>query len=350
MPQPDLRNDTVGVIATLRADAADIDPLGHAASLADADAFAGQAEFVAHLASSPVVAVATLYRERNREAVLAQHYFRRTVGWANIMVFLTAVASAGLLALQTVVDAETRWPYVALGVAGVLTGGAAATLIGLARDAGLLARWRTGRATAEEARLRFFETLAATAGAATAALHLEYFRRFQLEAQLAYHAGRRRRLGRSLVLVLAAGGVAVFIAAAANGVGGILGAVDPDLVAIAALAVVGTAAGSLATATASIGQFRESREHHDEVWRALLDLTGRLDAVRAAVGAGDLTALTGFVEATHEIMRGEHVAWLQRQEKIAATLDELDSALSRARDKPPPARPKAVEAVEKAGG
>jgi hypothetical protein len=343
MPNPDQRKAAVDVVAALPADAADIDPVGHA------DLLEGVAdEFAAQLRSSPVVAVATLYRESDREAALTQRYFRRTVGWANVMVFLTAVASAGLLALQALVDPETRWPYVALGVVGVLTGGAAATLIGLARDAGLLARWRTTRAAAEIARLRYFETLAGSADAATAPLHLEYFRRFAVDGQLAYHAGRRQRLGRALALVLAAGGAAVFLAAAANGLGGILGAVDPKLVAIAALAVVGTAAGSLATATASIGQFRENREHHDEVWRSLLDLTGRLDAVRAAVGAGDLSALSGFVEATHEIMRGEHVAWLQRQEKIAASLDELDTALSRARDKQPPAsRPKPVEVVER---
>jgi hypothetical protein len=343
MPHPEQRRNAVEVIAALPADSADIDPVGHAGLLGGvAD------DFVVQLRSSPVVAVATLYRDCDHEADRTHRTFRRTVGWANAMVFLTAVASAGLLGLQALVDPETRWPYVALGIVGVLTGGAAATLIGLARDAGLLARWRATRAAAEIARLRYFETLAGTADAATAPLHLEYFRRFALEGQLAYHAGRRQRLGRALMFVLAGGGVAVFLAAAANGLGGILGAVDPKLVAIAALAVVGTAAGSLATATASIGQFRENREHHDEVWRSLLDLTGRLDAVRAAVGAGDLAALAGFVEATHEIMRGEHATWLQRQEKIAATLDELDTALSRARDKqPPPSRPKPVEVVER---
>jgi hypothetical protein len=328
MSPTDVHDDYGAAIRALPPSLPDIDPV------AQADALSGHVpDFASCLMHSEVLAQAQLYSASDRRAGEAQSLFQRFTRGANGAICATAVLSAGLLVLPVLLPENAPgWSSVLLGCAGVLAGGVGAMLLGLVRESGLLRQWMRSRAEAEVARTDYFEALAAVALPHLAVPFLEYFCRFQLTSQIDYHQQRARVHNRSANRMLALGAGAVFMGAVANGLGGILGASDPKLTAVAAFGVIGAALGSLAAAMASLGQFQSNQARHEETWRALMRLRGKIDGLRVAVMAGDIAVLREFTKSVHEVMKLEHEKWLQNEQKINTALDQLDVALARSED------------------
>jgi hypothetical protein len=315
------------LIDGLQAEDGAVAPHAHAALLK-----AHQPELAARLLASDVASVANRYERADREALSAQSALRRSVHWANLAIAAAAVANGLLLGLAAGSAKGDALPVKAvfvLGVSGVVAGAAGAMLLGLARQGGWLGRWMRQRGDAELQRRRYFETILRKLPATALPSFVEYFRRFQIDDQLKYHDARASSHGRKARVLLILGAVASLVAAVASGLGGLLAVSDPRQAAWAAFGVIGGAVGAYAASAAAMGQFQSIRDLHEEGWRLLIDLRGRLDEVRAGAKAGDASVVENFLTAVHEAMKSENERWLEAEQRMRAAAEQLEEALKR---------------------
>jgi len=321
-----------------RADDYVISPTQHA------DGLAAQAPALAKLLRcSELSTIARSYERKGAEAGQAQAVFKRTVDRANWAVLLTAIFSALLLAtpLASFLGAGLGKAQIVLGICGVLSGALGAMWLFKVREGRLLERWMGARAGAETRRLEYF-ALAATwrdDGAPSEIplplLQCEYFRRYQLDVQIAYYGGRAADHERAANLWLGLSAFAVFLAMAATGIGGVAGGITGSaLVAFAGLGVIATALASFASAREATSQDRRNAERYSRTLEALEGLSARLDAVREAAARGEREPLEQFVAAVHEQLSLEHRQWLETSESTKASMAELEGSLAKLQTKP----------------
>ncbi|MHC4248112.1 MAG: hypothetical protein ACYS9X_03195 [Planctomycetota bacterium] len=322
------------------------------------------------LRNSEVETVARQYEEYNTLALQAQNAFKRIAGRANWAVLLSALVGTAVLVAgvvrtederadgQTVAKtapsttasaregsstAQRCWltPWrslvIALSIAGVLSGGVGSMWVFRVREGRLLERWMTARAKAETARLQYFERVVAPqesgpeGGAiGLALLQLEYFVRYQLEVQLAFYSRRGEEHRQAADRTLSYGGLGVLCTALGAGLGGALGVlVDPGLVSVVALAMVGAAVSSYASNKEATNQDRRNAERYGRTRDALWDLRAKLDQVRDAVASERRQALELYVASVHEHLSLEHRQWVSSVSSISATVSGLDRELAR---------------------
>jgi hypothetical protein len=297
-------------------------------------------DLVAILISTELAITGRQYEAKDQEALAAQKEFRRIFNRANLLVLLTAVLTA--LVLTTGVlsallpDTFERILLIALSAGSVIAGALAAKDLYMIRQGKLLEDWMTKRAAAESKRLEFFYTMAkaeipaAENGVPLNLLKLEYFRRFQLDVQLAFFSRRSADHKKEAKKSLAFSGIAIAGAAIVTGLAGVLTIVNASFAAIASLGAVFTALSSYATLREQIYQSQRIAERYALTSDALQDLYKRLDAVRKAVLADGQEPLLGYIEAIHEVLLAEHKQWLGEQEQRSPVLDKLDSLLKNA--------------------
>jgi hypothetical protein len=334
----DLAIDTVGAG---EADDYVISPTKHA------EEFKDKAPALATiLSSSAVRATARQYEDEDGAALAAQREFRRVSGRANLSVFATGVFVALVMAVGAGAGLLPGWAdktlLVILSMGGVVCGALAHNDLATVRQGGLLEDWMTKRASAETARLDYFERVVEPSGrqddANTGQLQLfqlEYFRRFQFDVQRAYYHKRSQEHRAEAKKTLSYSGWAVFGAAVATGFTGLLGAAAGSrFAAIGAFGAVFTGLSSFASMREAMNQDRRNAERYERTHRVLNDLYKRLDDVRAAVQAKGAQPLGEFVDAVHEQLSLEHRQWLgQRAEargafaKLESTLKELSSQI-----------------------
>jgi hypothetical protein len=308
-------------------------PTQHTASLAES-----APALCRILRRAKMEAAARQYERLDADAVAAQWKFKRNMTQANWAVFATATLSAatmatGLLAAPFGKGMETAL-LICLGLAAVLTGAFASMWLFRVREGSLLEVWMRARAAAETARLSYFTTLLREhdAGAAELPLpilKLEYFRRYQLDVQIAFYAERGRAHQQSAEWTLLLGGLAVALASFAAGAAGLLGAVATQWASLAALGVIGTALASFAATREAMNQDRRNAERYRRTLAALETLRGRLDEVRLGVLMGSTDVLEEFVAAVHEQVSLEHRQWLEGGESTRSALSKLDEALEK---------------------
>lgn len=307
-----------------------------------ADRFAESApRLEAVLRQSAVTTTAESFEQHNQEAKENQRRFKQTARRAAVAVMATTIAGA-LIMIAGVIGDEFRAGWlIAFGVLGIVAGSLGTMWMFILRQGKLLDAWMRTRAQAETDRLEYFARATTPTPGETglALLRLEFFRRYQLEVQRTYYRGRgaQHRAGASRTLGL--GAIAVFLAAVATGLGGILGAHILELSALAALGIVGSALGSMASSSEAANQDRRNAERYDRTRFALDELKKKLDDVRTAVATGDLEVLPQFVKAVHEELSLEHRQWLKQSELQRAGLAELERHLEEARGKLDAAQP-----------
>jgi hypothetical protein len=190
----------------------------------------------------------------------------------------------------------------------------------------------TARARAETKRLSYFSYIAHASAEPLdrqlELLKLEYFRRYQLDLQLAYYKSRRsgHRNSAERTLDLSAG--AVMVAAIASGAAGVLGALSSEWAALGSLAVFGAALQAFAAARESLHQDRRNAERYEHSAQALQGLRERLDDVRGGIAAGSPSVLTEYVTAVQDQLSLEHRQWLEAAENMQAAVARLEKALS----------------------
>ena len=292
-------------------------------------------KLAALLTGTGPVELAQQYAEADLEALTAERTFKRWVIRANWAVLATATVSALLMAVALLSDSLGGWTQaalIALALIGVTSGGIASMSLFRVKQGRLLEDWMTARARAETKRLSYFSYIVNASveplDRELELLKLEYFRRYQLDLQLAYYKSRRsgHRDSAERTLDLSAG--AVMVAAIASGAAGVLGALRSEWAALGSIAVFGAALQSFAAARESLHQDRRNAERYDHSGQALQGLRERLDDVRGGIAAGSPSVLTEYVTAVQDQLSLEHRQWLEAAENMQAAVARLEKALS----------------------
>jgi uncharacterized membrane protein HdeD (DUF308 family) len=281
--------------------------------------------------------LALQYERLDRQAGDTQKKFKRAMAWANRALLLTTILGAGIMVVAILAATWARDVAdelsVIIGLVAVVSGGFASMSLFRVREGNLLEAWMSARAHAETTRLSYFSTLAqghddGTSDPPLGLLKLEYFRRYQLDVQIAYYAGRGEAHRRSADWTLMIGGFAVAAGAVLAGSAGVLAATDSRWAALAALGVIGTAGAAFAATREAVNQDRRNAERYGRTLSALEILRGRLDDVRGGVLAGSQEVLEEYVAAVHEQLSLEHREWLSGAESTRSAIGKMDETLA----------------------
>jgi hypothetical protein len=250
-------------------------------------------------------------------------------------VLATAAVSALLMAvalLAGILGALTQPALIVLALIGVASGAFASMSLFRVKEGRLLEDWMAARARAETKRLSYFSYIVnSSAGPLDSELELlklEYFRRYQLDLQLAYYKSRRSGHRNSAKRTLDISAVSVLVAAIASGAAGVLGALNSQWAALGSVAVFGAALQGFAAAREAINQDRRNAERYDNSAQALQGLRERLDDVRHSIAAGSTSVLGEYVGAVQDQLSLEHRQWLEGAENMQAAVARLEKALS----------------------
>jgi hypothetical protein len=272
----------------------------------------------------------------------AQNEFKRVFNRANLTVLGTGVSVALFMAAAATGNVLPGWAertlLVVFSLAGVVCGALASKDLMTIRQGNLLETWMSKRALAETRRLDYFSMVTKARGRATGEsngplenLKLEYFRRFQLDVQRAYYRERAKDHREEASKTLSYSGWAVFGAAIATGSAGVLGtSVHASLAAVGGLGAIFTGLSSFASMQEAVYQSRRNAERYERTCDVLEKLTGRLEAVREAAGAGREQVLCDFVEAVHEQLSLEHRQWLGDLGEARGAFARLENTLQNA--------------------
>lgn len=291
------------------------------------------------LKSSRVDVTCKQFEEAGEKAVAAKITFERTARRTNRAVLATAVVGALVLVAAAMPEFSGRSAVMGvLGVAGVITGGLAGMLMHRIDGGGYLKKWMSRRAKAESHRLGLFELVTAAPKDAEEAsevplslLQLEYFRRYQVDVQIAYYKGAGAKHEAVARKNLKLSSVAVFVAAAATGIAGVFGATAND--AFATFAAVGVVAAALSAFVArreAITQDGRNAERYERSGEALVKLSALLDEVRDAAAADNRKPMEAFVAAVHEHLSVEHRQWIEAAESTSQAMTKLKKELEAA--------------------
>jgi hypothetical protein len=158
-------------------------------------------------------------------------------------------------------------------------------------------------------------------------LKLEYFRRYQLDMQLAYCRYFYQRHLEAADKKLTYGGLAAGSAAFASGAAALIASLDALLASLAAFGVMATAWSAFLSRDEAIYQ---DRRNADRLRRALFQLENlamRLDDVREAVEAGSKAQLQDFVMAIHRQIALTHQEWLTSAESAGDAVGKMEETL-----------------------
>ena len=160
-------------------------------------------------------------------------------------------------------------------------------------------------------------------------LQLEYFRRFQLDVQLAYYAGRGEQHREEASKSVRLGSYAALATMLGSGLAAGFGAVSSELASLAVLGVVGAALASLAANREALSQDRRNAERYRRTLFALEEISKDLDRVRRAAAARDREMVARFVDAVNDELSLEHRQWLKEIEGASKPVRELKQALEK---------------------
>jgi SMODS and SLOG-associating 2TM effector domain 1 len=325
-----IMSDAARIIGSGSPDDYGLSPVEHAAQLKTS-----APKLAALLTRSAPVELAHQYADADTEALAAERKFKRWVIRANRAVLATATVSALLMAVALLagrLGGLTQTILIVLALMGVATGGIASMSLFRVKEGRLLEDWMTARARAETKRLSYFSYIVnSSAGPLDLQLELlklEYFRRYQLDLQLAYYKTRRSGHRNSAERTLDISAGSVLVAAIASGAAGVLGALRSEWAALGSLAVFGAALQAFAAARESLNQDRRNAERYDNTAQALQGLRERLDDVRLGIAAGSTSVLGEYVAAVQDQLSLEHRQWLEGAENMQAAVARLEKALS----------------------
>jgi SMODS and SLOG-associating 2TM effector domain 1 len=320
-----------------RTDDYKIEPTRHAGELA-----AKAPSLALALRKSELSVVSEEYERLDGQANRHQHTFKDTANRANWAVFLTACFSTLLLVagpLKSVAGLPLGVVHPILGVCGVISGALGSMWVYRAREGKLLDNWMRARAAAESLRTQYFETITSLQLADSnspitpALLQFEYFRRYQLDVQVAFYRRRAEDHGRDADRLLVTSAYSVALASISAGLAAVLSGVNPAWISIAALGTAATALASFASTKESVNQSRRNMERYTNTCDALTLLKRKLDAVRTAAAAGEMEPMKQFVKAAHEQIGAEHRQWLAAAKSMQPAIDKLEDTLSKLKSK-----------------
>jgi hypothetical protein len=287
------------------------------------------------LKGSLVGAVVKQYRDTDTAAILAQRRLKNYSSLANVSLFLATGASSLIMVFSLLITEPLVYTTSA-ALAGFAFAAIAAFCLNMIRSGQMLEGWMKERAEAEMHRLRFFKLVTSQAADADPDSNLplvllEYFRRFQLDIQIAFYRERGRQHAGAAHRKLVWGASALGLVSLLNAAAGLLTNYALQWSALAAVALVVQSFATSTSNSESLNQDGRNAERFKRVYRNLANLAGRLDEVRSAVAAGDLGMLDSFVDAVHEGLSAEHRQWTEDIGQIGSAVDKLSEKLKNVR-------------------
>jgi len=277
------------------------------------------------------------YEQEDQKAIYAQKRYRRFSKLARRATFLTTIFSVTLIMAGTLkgipdfLDPASQLPDIALRASAILAivfGGMASALIMLIKGEKMLEKWMKHRAAAEEERISFFETMAELVNDRSAEIQLivlEYFRRYQLDMQIAYYTIRsgqlERKANRTVLMLAIAGGLVIIV----NGITGILGA---EWAVVGSLALIIQAYTAMVSNRENSDQNERNALRYAGVRRQLSALKARLPEIRQKLMTGSGQILLKCMKAVHEPMATEHRQWLETMRGTSAAMNDLEESLA----------------------
>ena len=290
------------------------------------------------LSSSRIQGTAKQFEGCDQEAIAAQEQFKETARRANWAVLLTSCCGAFVFVVNVLdfPDNLEEIFFLALGVGAVIIGALGTMYVNRIQAGKMLEAWMSRRAKAETHRLSLFELvtgfhdhLQTDSDIPLPLIQLEYFRRYQMDVQIAYYTNARKRHENAAQRTLALSSVGAFLGTIATGLSGILGTIDPAFAGIASAGVIGVAISTFALTQEGISPDRRNAERYERTCEALEELRKKLDDVREAAAQNNREPLEKFVLAVHEHLSLDHRQWLKTvestQQSIASLQDSLDN-------------------------
>lgn len=316
-------------------------PEQHAAALAPEAAALARV-----LRSDRIREIMARYTENDHKAVRAQELYksRSTLAvWARLGAII--VGAFFLLPLESwlpqasgLLTIGTGLQYLCLGVALLVTA--------YINTAGLFSRWMTARSEAEIARLALFDAVIEADETPREGelpllpLKLEYMRRYQLDVQTRYYAGRgaqhKQAAGqnRRTIWTLNVLGVLAFAALIVFGAGAFGLIALPwtgdglHYVFLAAGTVISGTLGAIA-AISSMNLDERNAARYLVVHQNLKDLAGEsLERAREAAAKDDSRGVEQFADAVQRLISAEHQEWIVLRSHIQKPEDMVSVALN----------------------
>ncbi len=270
---------------------------------------------------------AAKYHRHDTQALEAQQQLRSLASRVNALLLGAAASSSSIMAITVLLDQPQPYAAIAAGLATVLSGlaGASRRQLGGAR---LLEEWMRERASAEMQRLRYFKLLTRKAtpaprGSQLPLVLLEYFRRYQLQAQIAFYTKKSKSHAAAARTTVRTTARALSVVAIATGLTAILSSFDPAWSALAAIALTAQAFAASAANREALSQDERNAERYRGTLDGLERCAERLDDVRRAVAAGRLDLFEQFVDSVHEGLSAEHRQWTEDIGDVGSAIDRL---------------------------
>ncbi|HEY0426453.1 MAG TPA: SLATT domain-containing protein [Pyrinomonadaceae bacterium] len=332
----DFINKAKTVIGTSADDDYILAPIEHAKEYKDT-----ASDLADILISSAVEGTAEQYVERDKIAIAAQAEFRRIFERANKLIFATAIFSALVLAVSIVFPAIPHNPLVkqillvGFSLLTAIFGALASRDLNIINNGELLKDWTAKRSDAEGHRLDYFYQIAQSIHQTTKGsipvdlLKLEYFRRYQLDMQMAFYRSKSQANKEMSKKILFSSSLAIAGASMATAFAGVLGAINGGFAAIAAFGTIFIAFSSYSATREEIYQYRRNAERYDRTLKILEDIRKKIDHVRQAVFLAGQKPLTDFIDAVHEQLSLEHSQWLGEQSQALSAVAKLEETLKK---------------------
>jgi hypothetical protein len=289
-------------------------------------------EFAAFLQANRFAIAAKDYEDKDTTANEAQADFQKTFRRSNWTVFLTSTLIVAVLLLG-ILAPNWKGVMVALGLLSFAGGFIGSYYLNVLKQGRLLDNWMSSRARAEAARLDYFVSIAhAGSGSLTEPLcdllKLEYFRRFQLDVQIAYYGNATRRHAKearrglkwSSIAVAGAGIITAFAGFAS-------GFINAKFAAVATLGAFFAAISTFASTREDVFHHQRNVERYGRTKDALVHIYETIDDVRTAVVKDGKKPLLDFIEAVHEQLLAEHKQWLSLEEESENAFTRLQETL-----------------------
>jgi hypothetical protein len=296
-------------------------------------------EFSSVLQNSRVQAERERYREFDSDAICQQDRYKslaRQARWMMLLSTCAGVATIAAVGFVSSTDWVGRWAVSLLALCSAIFSAWGATSVYRLKQGHLLDRWMGARAAAEECRIGYFRKILETWPKESdridlGLLKLEYFRRYQLEVQIAYYSKRGNDHSAASDTALRIAGIAFFLSTLASSIA-VSSTFVPVLGLMAALTPIGAAIAAFSVSMEATNQDARNAERYRRTLDALLIAKGQLDEVREAIVNGDQDVLFEFAVVVQERMSAEHRQWLEAAECRSSAIERLEQSLMKHRN------------------
>jgi hypothetical protein len=157
-----------------------------------------------------------------------------------------------------------------------------------------------------------------------ASIYLEYFRRYQLDIQLAYYQQRSTNMEKksmnSAIWIAVLAGLVIII-------NGIIGSLGLKFTFLVTATLIIQAYSAMISNKESGEQNERNASRYKKQAEDLGRISSSIDRMRASIQNGKTEVIKQFLEAIHQPMRAENQQWLETMQASSGAIEELEKQL-----------------------